>query len=129
MILNNEKKLQVRYSSGMGLHNDKSLKLTIGSGTAGIAFANGRPMIGDVSKEGHSAYFIEPDTEKLIWAEMKSIYSLPLFNTISKHSEIIGVFNIDSSIEIDRCGFTYSTIQHQLRCFGSLLSSLLSDEY
>lgn len=129
MMLNNEKMLQVKYSSGMRLHADKSLTLEIGKGTSGIAFANGRPVIGDLSKYGHSAYSIEPDTEKLIWPEMKSIYSLPIFNTISKKNETIGVFNIDSSIEINNCGFMDPTIQNQLRCFGSLLSSLLSDEY
>lgn len=129
MLDEKDQLLHVKYFHNMALNEDRFIKLRVGTGCAGQAFTLGKPVFADISKDGHSHYNLEPQLERLIWADMASIISFPLINTRSNRHETMGILNIDTSLKIAESGFLVDEVEAELRCFASLLSSVLSDEF
>lgn len=67
---------------------------------------------------------------KFVWKDMKTIISNPLFDSAHMEGQnVIGVFNIDTSKELEQSGFQDGRINDTIRDYSALLSLILSGEF
>lgn len=122
--------LTIKHHYNMRFHGDRFIKLKPAVGCAGKAFLEKTPMIADIQKHGHEFYGLDAEQKKIVWKDMKAIISHPLFDSINtRQQKIIGIFNIDTSKELEQSGFVDAKVQEAIRNYSTLLSSILSGEF
>lgn len=86
-------KLQIKHSYNMMGMIDRNLALQAGNGCAGKAFKDENAFWVDLTQATHESYLVD---SKRVWSDMKSVMSVP----INLDGKVIGVLNIDSSLEL-----------------------------
>lgn len=116
------KKLEVRYRYNMGGHIDRFLKIHPKRGCAGKTYHSKQPTAVDLNKVDHKGYLMDPEK---VWKKMESILSVPIVN-LPNTSEVIGVLNVDSDLEINEVGFKDQEIMRAVIRFADLISKTLT---
>ncbi|NJD78716.1 MAG: GAF domain-containing protein [Candidatus Methanoperedens sp.] len=122
--------LTIKHQYNMVFHNDRLIKIKPATGCAGKAYNEKRPIIGDIRTHGHEYYGLDAEQIKFVWKDMKTIISNPLFDSAHMENQnVIGVFNIDTSKELEQSGFQDTKVGDTIRDYSALLSLILSGEF
>ncbi|MCL2643452.1 MAG: hypothetical protein FWD52_08110 [Candidatus Bathyarchaeota archaeon] len=123
MLYNPRKKtLSVKYlSASMMGAVDRKFCIKCNQGCAGEAFRTKGIIVVDLNKRPHKDYHIKP---KDVWAEMKSILSIPIFED-EDHTKVKGVLNIDSDLIVTEAKFFDTNVIKVATIYSDWISEMI----